>query len=97
MYKRYSRCLYLILSVVPAARNLRPWSWEAVNPNAQIAKARILKSRCLFSRIEVGAVPPHPEVRAAVRVVPVAPAPTAVHAIKHTAFSSQQKAVSLKI
>jgi len=72
----------LILSVVPAARNSKLWSWEAANQLVLTVKVRILKSRCLFSRIEVVEIPLHPEVLAVDRDVPVVPVQAAVHVIR---------------
>jgi len=75
-------CLYLILNVVLAARNLKHWSWGAVNRVVRIVKVKTLKNRCLYLLIEVVEIPLHQEVRAVVQDVPVAPAPVAVHAIR---------------
>jgi len=72
----------LILSVVHAAKNLKPWSWGAANPVVLNVKVRTLQSKCLFSRIEVVAIPLHQEVRAVVPDVPVAQAPIAAPAIR---------------
>jgi hypothetical protein len=71
----------LILSVAPAARNLKSWSWAAVNRVVRIAKVKILKSRCPFLHTEV-VIPLHPEVREAVQDVQAAPVQTAAAAIK---------------
>jgi hypothetical protein len=76
-----SRCPYLTLSAVPAARNLKLLSWEAANPGVLHAKATICKSRCLFSPTGVKVNLRHPEVRAVVLAVPAVPAPTVVHVI----------------
>ena len=81
VYKEYNICLYLILSVVPAVRNSKHWSWEAANRVVLTVKVRIFKSRCLFSRIEVVPILLHPAVRAVGQDVPVAPARTVVPAI----------------
>jgi hypothetical protein len=71
----------LILSVAPAARNLKPWSWAAVNRVVRIAKVKILRNRCLF--LHIGAVvPPHLEVLEAVQDVQAAPVQTAAAVIK---------------
>jgi len=72
----------LILSVVPAARNSRPWSWGAASRRVLTVKVRISKSKCLFSPIEVVGIPPHPEVPAVDLDVPAAPAQAAVHVIR---------------
>jgi hypothetical protein len=74
-------CHYLILSAVPAARNLKPWSWEAPNLSALNAKAKTCKSRCQFLRIGALVILPNQGVRAAVQAVPAVQAPTAVHVI----------------
>jgi hypothetical protein len=71
----------LILSVAPAVKNLKPWSWAVVNRLVRTVKVKILKSRCLFLRSEV-VVPLHPEVRAVGQDVQTAPVPTAAAAIK---------------
>jgi len=71
----------LILSVAPAARNLKPWSWAAVNRDARTVKVKTWKNRCLFLHIGV-VVPLHPEVREAVQDVQAAPVQTAAAAIK---------------
>jgi hydroxymethylbilane synthase len=76
-----NRCHYLILSVDPAARNLKHLSWGAASRNVQNVKAEICKSRCRFSRIGAVAILPHQVVRAAVQAVPVVPAQAAVHVI----------------
>jgi hypothetical protein len=76
-----NRCLYLILSADLAARNSKHSSWEATSRNALIAKAEICKSRCLFLRIGAVVILPHQGGQAAVRDVPAAPAPAAVHVI----------------
>ena len=82
LYEGYSTCLYLILSVAPAVRNLRLWSWGAASRVVLTAKVRILQSRCLFLRIEVEAVPPHPEVRAVAQDVLAVQVPIAAPAIR---------------
>ena len=84
IYLEYSTCLYLILNVVPAARNLKHWLWEAANRVVRIVKVRTLKNRCLFLLNEVVEIPLHQEVRAVAQDVPVAPAPVAVHVIRLT-------------
>jgi len=75
------KCLYLILSAVPAAGSLKPWSWAAANPGARNAIARICKSRCLSLRTGAVEILPLQAVRAAVQAVPAVPAPAAAHAI----------------
>ena len=82
MILEFGKCHYLILSVAPAARNSKLWLWEAINRPVLTVKVRILRSKCLFLRIEVVAIPLHPEVLAVDQDVPVAPAQTAAHAIK---------------
>ena len=73
-----NRCLYLILSVVPVARNSKHLSWEAANRGVQIAKVRILKNRCRSSRIEAAMGLPRQGAQAVVRAAPAARVPTAV-------------------
>ena len=89
----------MTLSAAPAARNLKPLSWEAVNPGALNVKAMTCKSRCLFSRIGAVEIPPHPEDQAVVRAVPVVPAPTAIRVIKQerSAISVQLEKSKYKI
>jgi hypothetical protein len=91
-----NRCLYLILSVVLAARNSKHLSWGAASRNARSAKAEICKSRCLFLRIGAVAILPHQGVRTAVQVVPAVPVPAAVHVIKQALSASRFLTVSLK-
>jgi hypothetical protein len=79
----------LILSVVPAARNLKHLSWEAANRGAQIAKVRILKNRCRFSRIEAVMGLPHQEAQAVVRVAQVVRVPTAVLVINRNCHAGK--------
>ena len=82
VYEECEICLYLILFAVPAARNSKHWSWEAVNQVVLTVKVRILKSRCLFLPIEVVMIPPPPVVLAVGQDVPVAPVPAVVPAIR---------------
>lgn len=82
VYEEYSICLYLILFVEHAAKNLKHWSWGAANRVVLNVKVRILQSRCLFLRIEVVAVPPHPEVRAVAQDVLAVQVPIAAPAIR---------------
>ena len=82
LYEECKICLYLILFAVPAARNSKHWSWEAVNRVVLTVKVRILKSKCLFSHIEVVEIPLHPEVLAVDRDVPAVPVQAAVHVIR---------------
>ena len=82
VYEEYSICLYLILFVEHAAKNLKHWLWGAANRVVLNVKVRILQSRCLFLRIEVVAVPPHPEVRAVAQDVPAVQVPIAAPAIR---------------
>jgi hypothetical protein len=72
----------MILFVEHAAKNLKHWSWGAANRVVQTAKVRTLQSRCLFLRIEVEAVPPHPEVRAVAQDVLAVQVPIAAPAIR---------------
>ena len=80
--EEFSICLYLILFVEHAAKNLKHWSWGAANRVVQTAKVRILQSRCLFLRIEVEAGPPHPEVQAVAQDVPAVQVPIAAPVIR---------------
>ena len=82
VYEEYSICLYLILFVEHAAKNLKHWSWGAANRVVLNVKVRILQSRCLFLRIEVVAVPPQPEVRAVAQDVLAVQVPIAAPAIR---------------
>jgi len=82
VYEEYSICLYLILFVEHAAKNLKHWSWGAANRVVLNVKVRILQSRCLFLRIEVEAVPPHLEVRAVTQDVLAVQVPIAAPAIR---------------
>jgi hypothetical protein len=81
VYEEYSICLYLILFVEHAAKNLKHWSWGAANRVVLNVKVRILQSRCLFLRIEVEAVPP-PEVRAVAQGVQAVQVPIAAPVIR---------------
>ena len=80
--EEFSICLYLILFVVHAVKNLKHWSWGAANRVVQTAKVRILQSRCLFLRIEVEATLLHPEVPAVAQDVPAVQVQIAVPAIR---------------
>jgi hypothetical protein len=82
VHEEYSICLYLILFVDHAAKNLKHWLWGAVNRVVLTVKVRILQSRCLFSHIEVVAIPLHPEVRIVAQDVPAVQVPTAAPAIR---------------
>ena len=82
LYEECEICLYLILFAVPAARNSKHWSWEAVNRVVLTVKVRTLKSRCLFLPIEVVVIPPPPAVLAVGQDVPVAPVPAVVPVIR---------------
>jgi len=82
VYEEYSICLYLILFVEHAAKNLKHWSWGAANRVVLNVKVRTLQSRCLFSHIEVVAVPPQPEVRAVAQDVLAVQVPIAAPAIR---------------
>jgi len=70
----------MILSVVPAARNSKPWSWEAASRNARNAKVKTCRSRCLFLPIGAGVNPLRRAAREVVPVVQAVQVPTAVHA-----------------
>jgi hypothetical protein len=72
----------LILSVVPAAKNLKPWSWEAVSLSVLNARAGTLKSRCRFLRIAAAVEVPHPVIQVVAQDVQAVQAQTAVHAIE---------------
>jgi len=63
--QEYVSCHYLILSVVPAAKNLKPLSWEAANRLVRTVKAKTLSSRCQYLPTEAAAALLHPEVQAA--------------------------------
>ena len=71
----------MILSVALVARNLKPWLWAVVNRGVRNVKVKILKSLCLFLRIEA-VVPLHPKIRVVGQDVQAAPVPTAAVAIK---------------